>query len=510
MKTIKSQPRASYKLKKFQEPAVEYYLNFLRDPFKKGCILQGPTGCGKTIILLDALKKAQEKGEYLGNPDRDFQLHPIFLLCPKNAIVQWRRMIHQYNIKGVEIIAPDSLRASHGENWITWEKQWHRGELLDIPIWDKSSAPDLIIIDECQSMKNVKAQRTAVMQAYVNQKLGKTISMSATLFQRPAEASFLIMSTGFKSSDTINQYINAVSPNGPLSDSPIAIRRIKEDLEEDGGLFIVKNVRFPFKPIVRNLMMQLSPEQKPIFDRAYLDYLEELAKQGRHEPEGVRRIWVAQLKFRQIGELLKAFDLAKIGIKSHKEDGKAIIFASNFVPTLRKIYTSLVELGVNPDRIAFLVGSTDERTRQKNIDKFQHGKADYFLTTLKSGGAALNLQHEFNEALPRHIILPPTWSPYEMVQVLGRAQRINNLSPVTQSLTWFEGTIEEKVALRLNTKLDCIKELMDRKNNYLLNIFNQTAENDMVDTMLSKEIMNEILEDDEDSLFDSSLLDGED
>lgn len=109
--------------------------------------------------------------------------------------------------------------------------------------------------------------------------------------------------------------------------------------------------------------------------------------------------------------------------------------------------------------------------RQQNIDDFQTGKTLFFLTTLKSGGTGLSLHHEHKTSRPRVVILPPTWSVYELVQVLGRAQRITNLSQVIQTICWFAGTVEEKVAQRLASKYDCIKELMDRKDNFIENVF---------------------------------------
>ena len=501
------------KLLPHQKAPSDFILDcFLNIGSSKGKLIMGQTGCGKTFVLADAIRRAQDKGLFqINNEARPFQMHSLMVLAPKNCITQHRRVFAKAGLKNVEVTSGDSLRSSYGECYINWKTVVKHGELEEEPEWDESSMPDCIIIDEVQQYKNWGAQKTKCIAQYLKQG-GKVITMSATPFQKASEARLVLAACGLVPPDNFNDYANSVSNGSPTANSPIAIRRIKHDLMEADAIFEIKGVRYPFKPIIKNYLFDLSQVKRVIFLQAYAEYLEERAKAGKSgTPQGIIALWVAQNKFREKAELLRADEIAELAFNICTSQGRQIIIGSNYIPTLRKVWATLIKLGVKPEKISHLIGGMGEKQRQQMIDDFQSGKTDYFLTTLKSGGTGLSLHHELEAARPRTVILPPTWSVYEMIQVLGRAQRINNLSQVEQFICWYKDTIEDKVAQRLESKFACLRELIDRKESFISEVFNGEV-SEYEREMFEKEAMTtedgEIVapEDKEQTMFTSEML----
>lgn len=134
------------------------------------------------------------------------------------------------------------------------------------------------------------------------------------------------------------------------------------------------------------------------------------------------------------------------------------------------------------------LGTQSREERQIEIDKYQAGKTLYCLYTFRAGGVGLSLHHtdEFTkekvrrkesgyaveEDIPkiptrqREGLLGPTYSAIEMVQGLGRLPRLTSLSPTRQRLVFYEGTIEEDVALIVSKKLKCLSKVSKNREKW--------------------------------------------
>jgi len=170
-----------------------------------------------------------------------------------------------------------------------------------------------------------------------------------------------------------------------------------------------------------------------------------------------------------------------------------------------KLTRTLIKNSVKPDEISVIYGNQTEKVRQENIDKFQRGQSNYCLMILKCGGVGLSLDHQtgHKNARPRHVILPVTWSPIEMVQALGRAHRVLTQSTTYQDVVLYAGTIEERVKYKMDLGLHSLKELVTRKESWL-DILNEN-----VDSEMESKLEEEALDKDEagESILDSIDLD---
>ena len=507
-------------------PTAELYEAMTDLGDKNGRLIIGATGCGKTFVFAAAIKQAQDTYPELFkfNDDLDsmFLQYPIMVLTPKNAIVQQQRVLLKAGIVDVIVCSADSLRtssegkknkkgeargASFGDQFIYWKSEMVKGVLEIVPYWHESTMPRIIMLDECQNCKNPDSLKTKVLLAYVKAG-GKLILISATPFQKGCEARLIVAACGLTSVDSSGYYIKQVTQYQDEENSPTAVKRIKEALKARGKLIEIKNVRYPFKPIMKNWLITPTDEQRDGVNAAYKRYCEAREEAGKHQHQNIIAVWQAQRVMRLECELLKAENIIDHAIE-HRLNGKAIILASNYVPTLNKYWGLLTKKGIPASKISVLFGDMPDVKKQQAIDDFQSGRTEFFLTTLKSGGTGLSLHHCETTALPRVVILPPTWSVFELLQVLGRAQRITNLSQVIQIIAWFKGTVEEKVADRLETKYDCVKELINNSEDFIVNIFNNEVTNKAELLMMQNapdEPNSPEVDIEEESSFDLSML----
>lgn len=498
-----------------KQEMVDFLLGNNQPYTNNGQLCIGNTGCGKTYIIAQAIADAQAAGSYKLHESQT-KLYSVLYITPKNSIEQQRRVLHRAGVVDFDVISSSALATSYGLMYISWvPREDKKHNIIEVPVWDKDMMPDLIIIDEVQNFKNPRSKRSDVLQAYINAG-GKVIMLSATPFQKASESKLITTACCVTNNLDWKDYAKAAArPKQPTDNSPAAVKRIKEDLLFRNALIEIKGVRYPFKPLIRNRLIDLKPEKRILYNQAMDEYHEERRKMGLFDiSKSAFYDWVAMNKFREKAEILRVEEICEAAYNAWQDSKVAVIIASNFVATLRKSWEVLVkQLGVPADKISHLVGGMSADKIQESIDNFQEGRTEFFLTTLKSGGTGLSLHDEHEYTKPRFVILPPTWSVYEMVQVLGRAQRITSRSQTVQEIVWFRDTVEERVADRLESKFDCLRELIDRKESFIHDIFNagmNEIERKQLEEQLKKQLEDDALEDsgegDKELNFDLGML----
>lgn len=131
---------------------------------------------------------------------------------------------------------------------------------------------------------------------------------------------------------------------------------------------------------------------------------------------------------------------------------RALVF-SQFVTHLALVEEALKKRGIN---YQYLDGQTPMAEREARVKKFQSGKGDLFLISLKAGGLGINLT-----AADYVIHLDPWWNPAIEDQASDRAHRYGQSKPVTIYRLVTENTIEEKIIELHNTKRDLADSLLE-------------------------------------------------
>ncbi len=383
------------------------------------------------------------------------------------AILALRLMFHQGIVKSALIIAPKPLI----HNWCRELKLW----APDLPhevfpqepdlrrsAWKVSNCPlklinyealtrdaemaadpgiyfDVVVLDEAQRIKN-KDAKTA--QAVRSLHRGRSWALTGTPIENHADDLvniFAFVDPGRVPSDTPPKRIAQLT-------SDCILRRTKDDVQSD----------MPPK-ILRDLEVELTPNQRYAYDRAENDGIVQLNELG--DTISVQHVFHLVMRLKQIcnfdpltGDSAKLEQLMTDMEEVAASGRKAIIFSQWVEP--------LLVLAKALDRFGPLQyhGRIPQNDRTPILDQF---KADpdkhVLLMSYGSGSVGLNLQ--FTNYV---FLFDRWWNPAVEDQAINRAHRIGQRFPVTVTRFQAEGTIEGRIAGILEAKRKVFNDLLSQ------------------------------------------------
>lgn len=444
-------------------PAIKCVDNIKKE---KSTLLLGGTGTGKTFIVGEILRQLKDENYLEG------KIFKVLYLTPGNCIKQTSEVLKTFGLTKNDVLVMnyDQLRSNLGEIFITWKTEVINGAIVKSPYWDIDNAPSLIVCDECQKLKNENSLQTQVMTNFSFMKNAKekcsVLFVSATPAIRPRDFKCIVTHlrpNGMRNVSNWRSWIHAIShPFHPDEYAPSVMKRIAEELGDQ--IVRVENVSFPHKAINKHKLVDFEEEwESRTYRNAYEDYLRELARTNRNEPGGIAAVWVAIMKFRQAADMLKVKYLVRKAING-EANGKNIIMAFSFLESLDLARESLIRQGIDENKISIITGRQNFKRNNEEKVKFQKETTHFMLMTSACGGVGLSLQNNKYNKRPREIYLPPVWRVEEMLQVLGRAHRIDSISTSRQFVMWFRGTVEEEVMKKVQKKALSLKELIGNKS----------------------------------------------
>lgn len=165
----------------------------------RGFLLLSGTGTGKTFMVAGTVAYLK----YIGFAD-DKTFGPIeYLYVTRASIVEQTKRVFAKSFKlrqedGVEVLNIEQLRSRGGELWLTPETQVLNGEEVINWKWRRGLWPVVILLDECQSVKNDGTTQSQIIQNFADIKSNDThmIFVSATPFTRVSEAKSFVINAG--------------------------------------------------------------------------------------------------------------------------------------------------------------------------------------------------------------------------------------------------------------------------------------------------------------------------
>jgi len=440
---------------------------------ERGALLQAGTGVGKTYITAQALKQVIPTLLEREAPDTPF---PILWIGPAATMIQTQRVLKSYGIAQYVMTLSYSALTSPktgGAMFYQTRTEVTYGQEQIVYDWRECMLPRLVVFDECQALKNEESTRTAIARGLPDSV--KRLFISATPYQRVCEARTVMVGVGMRSEYNVLPLSQGTAPSvmrslatygNTSAYSPRAMEKVKGVMQP--YTVNVKGIRFKHKAHTECVLINFQrSEERQAYENAYNEYLEELFKLRGQTGHGILAArLVAMQKFRQKAEEIRSPIVAG---RAHNaiQEGSQVIIASNFKNMLRGAWQALTKrYGYDPDRIGFVTGGQTAEQRQRHVDEFQAGKRDVMLLTMQAGGVGISLHHEQDEARPRHIILPPTWSAIDLIQCLGRSHRITSRSNTLQEVLWYRNTIEERVAAVVENKVKCINKAVSAKEQW--------------------------------------------
>jgi len=189
---------------------------------------------------------------------------------------------------------------------------------------------------------------------------------------------------------------------------------------------------------------------------------------------------------------------SQVKLTKKQEAKKSLSGNDDLLQALSDAGVKLEDIGLSDDDVTvkeqiefadeLKLGTQDAKQRELERKNFLSGKTKYCLFSTKAGGVGLSLHHtdeltEFKcrrkpsgyayeediplvSTRPRCLYGPPCYSAIDVVQFLGRCGRLTSLSNTRQTLMFFRGTIEEKVAAIYSVKLKCLSRVVRNRESW--------------------------------------------
>ena len=451
---IKKQPSGiNAHLREYQRVGYSW-LAFLYEHRLGGC-LADDMGLGKTIqtiTLLQAIKQGEVRSQLSEN-----EHHPHLVVVPPSLLFNWTNEIEKF--------APDlDLHEYSGTNREVDPKAdviLTTYELVRRDIKELEKTPfHIIIFDEAQAIKNIKAKRAAA--------------------SRQLQGAFRLCLTGTPLENHIGEYYSIIDlcVPGLLG----AYDDFMQEAQKDSGAFITRRTQ-PFilrrtkKETLKELPpkteqeihLQLTADQKEFYTRTTQQIREKTNRAFKEKSRAQAGIiaLTALLRLRQIcvtPALLdkeQDWESPKFNYLSGKlqeliDEGHAALIFSQFTQALDQLEAHLKKENVNYLRMD---GKTPAAKRKKIISDFQDdGGPPVFLISLKTGGVGLNLTRA---SYVFH--LDPWWNPAVENQATDRTHRIGQKNPVFVYRLIMEHTIEEKMLVLKEKKQELFDQIVQSR-----------------------------------------------
>ncbi len=449
-------------LRSYQQVGVRWL--YLLAKLGLGGCLADDMGLGKTIQVLSLLLVLESRG--------NGKSLPSLLIAPTSLLANWAAELARFAPSLRVLIAHASTMPSDEFKRLAPERLndvdlvvTSYGSLLRIP-WIVENPWRLVVLDEAQAIKNPDAKQTRAAK------------------QLNAEAKFALTGTPIENrlSDlwSIFDFINPgllgsakdftklvkhleARPHckyGPLRElvRPYVLRRLKTDKKVIADL--------PDKTEVK-AYCQLSRKQAALYQQSVKELTQQL-----DNADGIRRkgiILSFLVRFKQIcnhpsqwlgdsiwseqdsGKWTRLRDIAEV-VAAKQE--KALIF-TQFREMTAPLATFLESISGQP--VLVLHGGIDVKQRSELVRRFQSDeRAGFFVLSLKTGGAGLNL------TAASHVVhFDRWWNPAVENQATDRAFRIGQTKNVLVHKFLCRGTIEEKIDQLLESKRQLSQDLLE-------------------------------------------------
>jgi superfamily II DNA or RNA helicase len=429
-----------------------------------------PTGVGKTFC-------ASWGAKYFNAP--------TVVVCPKSVKSDWASVMASFGVKPHAIVNYESL--TRGKTpYYTYNtkeydecKTWWTSGGINVNLPPRS----LVIVDEAHKCKGLNSLNSEMLVAMRNAG-HKILMLSATAASCVAEMKAFGYVTLLHGGNDFNDFC---VENGANFNRWGGMEWDNTSNKSVEGMKNIHNLLYKFTNCASRMNRKdfgsFFPDNKIVTDsfdlggntaklkqvyenmQAELDALDErAANYSSHH-------FAIMMKARRHSELLKVPSMVE-WIEDMYDEGISPVVFVNFTDTLEGIKKKLLRKNKFQGTIATIEGGQSQKQRDAEIASFQADAKRIMLVTIQSGAASISL-HDLNGNYPRHTLLNPSFSAFDLKQAVGRCHRANGKTPVIQRFFFAEGVdVEERMRERVQTRLNNIDTLNDGDISYEINLKN--------------------------------------
>jgi hypothetical protein len=399
------------------------------------------TGTGKTLVALEVARLLETR--------------PL-VVAPLAAHATWERWSRELNVPVLGIVNLERLRT--GKTPFV-----SRTGTAKKPMFHWSEDLGFVVIDEIHRGLLGRDSAAGRMAAMLKVQSIPVLLMSATPYSSPLDMRHTGYILGCHRWD-LAAFYTFCRANGcreswahrglefPV-DSPDGrrwLKEIAEKLQKQATKLETNDLEDQFGDlIVEPCLVSLDERHRAEIDRIYRE-MDEAVKSPTGNP------LVDRLRARQHAELLKLPAMAELAEDAVAE-GLSVYVALGFKASVRELAALLSRL--DP---VLVHGDMPPGERDRSVEAFQADRSPVLVATAAAGGASISLHREREAQRNRTALLSPMDSASETLQALGRIHRAGGAQKtVLQRLVLAAGTVEEKVARRLEAKARNIRTLTD-------------------------------------------------
>ncbi len=420
-------------------------------------LLADDMGLGKTVQAIAAASVLREHDE----------VQRVLVICPASLKHQWAREVRRFTGLEATVVEgrPDARLALYRRR-APFTLVNYEVVLRDHDVLQGELAPDLLILDEAQRIKNWRTKTAASVKSL--------------------ETPFAFVLTGTPLENRIEDLYSLMQVVDPRVMGPLWRCLLDFHVTDDRGRVLgyrnLTELRRRLAPVMlrrdRTLVRAQLPEridtrldlkldrrQRDLHDEAYAaaGSLARIAKRRPLTPSEEKRLLAAlqttrmacnaaglvdketegSPKLKELGSLLE--DLCVAG-------GRKVVIFSQWERMTRMAEDVARDLGLGTIR---LHGSIPTPKRGKIIDRFREDPGVQVFLSTDAGGVGLNLQ-----AANVLINLDLPWNPAILEQRIGRVHRLGQTEPVQVVLLVSRDSYEERIAGLLAAKRELFRNVV--------------------------------------------------
>ena len=428
-------------------------------------------GTGKTLVAI----------ALLGHWRKAEGLQRALIVAPKSVMPEWGRQFEELaDFPHQLVLLTGSLKERKDllKNWpegsglqvavVNYEATWRMIE--ELKDWD----PQIVITDESQKIKNIKAQQTKAVTV-----LGKTAKHRLILTGTPVTQSPLDFFAQYRFLDSrifgtrFTEFRSRYALMGGYGGyQVIGYRNLEElaakahsiafrvtkgeclDLPETINQFVYADLEAEAKKLYQTLrkeaIIKFSETEQVTAPIVLTELLRLQQITGGFIPTG-------ENSYKQVSQA--KLQVAKELLEEMKEANKKVVIFARFVPEVEALAKIAQDLGMS----AFaLTGKTSIEARQQALKDFQLGDLQVFIAQIATGGVGITLT-----AADTAIFYSMDFSLANYEQAKARLHRIGQKNPVVYIHIMAKGTIDEGVMRRLAAKQDLANLVVDEYKNII-------------------------------------------